>query len=175
MKNIPPPHSWLSPKVEVREVAGKGLGIFARAQIDIHEIVVRFGGTIISLEDIRSGRVNTHSYIAISEDTFVGVPKGQPEQGDEFINHSCDPNLWMIDEITLAARRPIHIDEEVTADYGMWEYDTLWRPPWKCACGSKDCRGQITGSDYVLADLETRYCGNIAPFLRKRLRATMLG
>jgi hypothetical protein len=170
-----PPHSWLSPKVDIRDIGGKGLGIFAHAQIDIGEIVVRFGGTIISLADIRSGKANTHSYIAISEDTFVGVLKGQPEQGDEFINHSCDPNLWMVDEITLAARRPIHIDEEVTADYGMWEYDPLWQPTWRCACGTKDCRGQITGCDYVSADLNSKYFGHIAPFLKKRLHAMMLG
>ncbi len=165
----------MSPKVEVRDVVGKGRGVFAHTDIAINEVVVHFGGTILSLEDIRSGAANIHSYIAISEDTFVGVAHGQPEQGDEFINHSCDPNLWMVDEITLVARRHIKANEEVTADYGMWEYDPHWQSPWRCVCGAAECRGQLTGSDYISADLNSRYSGHIAPFLKKRLRDKMLG
>ena len=112
-----PKHSWLSNSVEVRVSSGKGKGLFARAVISVGEPVVRFGGTIMSLDEIRHGGANAHSFVAISEDTFLGVRLGAPEQGDEFINHSCDPNLWMIDEVTLVARRQIAIDEEVTADY----------------------------------------------------------
>lgn len=40
-----------------------------------------------------------------------------------FINHSCDPNVWMLDEVTLAARRKVQQGDELTGDYAMWEAD----------------------------------------------------
>ena len=40
-----------------------------------------------------------------------------------YTNHSCDPNVWMQDEVTLAARRDIAIGEELTIDYAMIEGD----------------------------------------------------
>lgn len=62
--------------------------------------------------------------------------------GAEFINHSCDPNLYprrTHGHILLFSRRTIQPGEELT-----WEY----RYPEKdggisCRCGSPKCRGKI--------------------------------
>jgi hypothetical protein len=46
------------------------------------------------------------------------------DRGDDetyFINHSCDGNLRMKDAFTLIARIDINNDEEITADYALWE------------------------------------------------------
>ncbi|MEI6773545.1 MAG: SET domain-containing protein [bacterium] len=46
------------------------------------------------------------------------------DRGDDetyFINHSCDGNLRMKDAFTLIARTDINKDEEITADYALWE------------------------------------------------------
>ena len=46
------------------------------------------------------------------------------DRGDDdgyFVNHSCNGNLWMTDAFTLTARRDINKDEEITADYALWE------------------------------------------------------
>jgi SET domain-containing protein len=32
-------------------------------------------------------------------------------------NHSCDPNLWHADVVTITARRDIAAGEELTIDY----------------------------------------------------------
>ena len=43
------------------------------------------------------------------------------EQGDErFMNHSCDPNTWWVDDDTMIARRDIHPGEEVRIMFDGW-------------------------------------------------------
>ena len=49
-------------------------------------------------------------------------------------NHSCDPNTWMQDEVTITARRNIRTNEELTIDYALFVLDDDWRMP-----VSQDC------------------------------------
>lgn len=39
---------------------------------------------------------------------------------DYFVNHSCDPVVWMRDDVTVVARRAIASGEEITGDYAVW-------------------------------------------------------
>lgn len=38
-----------------------------------------------------------------------------------FTNHSCDPNVWMMNAVTLGTRRCIPTGEELTVDYALFE------------------------------------------------------
>ena len=38
-----------------------------------------------------------------------------------FVNHSCDPNIWMQDDVTVVTRRDIARGEEIGGDYAVWE------------------------------------------------------
>ena len=87
-----------------------------------------------------------------------------------FINHSCDPNVWMQDEVTLEARRDSAIGEELTIDYAMFEGSEDWVSPWACRCGSACCRGKFTGQDWRRKDLQERYRDHFSPFINKRIR-----
>src|SRR5262249_32692782 len=63
-----------------------------------------------------------------------------------FMNHSCDPNAWFVDDETMTARRDIKAGEEVTYDYATSETrDSFYL---ECRCGSPLCRGVALGSDY---------------------------
>jgi uncharacterized protein len=59
-----------------------------------------------------------------------------------FINHSCDPNLFMRvvhGHVLFFARRDIGLGEELTLDYELTPH-----PDSKaCRCGSRSCRGTI--------------------------------
>ncbi len=62
--------------------------------------------------------------------------------GAEFINHSCDPNLYaciMKEHILYMSRRVIEPGEELTVDY-RFDPDV---EEVKCGCGSPRCRGTI--------------------------------
>ncbi len=90
---------------------------------------------------------------------------------DFFLNHSCDPNLWLVDEVTFGARRDIRPGEEVTADYAYWQAEEDLIAAWTCHCGSPLCRGRVTGRDWRLPELQERYRGHFSPFINARIAA----
>lgn len=169
-RNIPK-EDWVSPKVEIKDSPLEGKGMFAKEPISEGEVVIKWGGTTIYTdEDIKLGRVRPHSSAEIDEGLYLAGDPNQPSELTDFTNHSCDPNLWMIDAITLAARRPIKTGEEITADYAMWEGDPDWRiRAITCNCGAELCRHQITGNDWKLPELQERYKGHFSPFINRRI------
>jgi hypothetical protein len=58
-------------------------------------------------------------------------------------NHSCDPNLWHADAVTIVARRDIAPGEELTVDYATHTGVQEWTMV--CTCGQPGCRGRPTG------------------------------
>lgn len=83
------------------------------------------------------------------------------EDGDEkYMNHSCDPNTWWLDDETMIARRDIQPGEELTYDYATTDVDIPFEM--SCQCGSENCRGMIRHTDYLLPEWQTQY-GNYLP------------
>ena len=65
------------------------------------------------------------------------------EPGDDptyFMNHSCDPNVWMEGSMTLVARRAFVTGEGLTLDYSLTEAVEDFVMEWGCVCGSANCR-----------------------------------
>jgi hypothetical protein len=95
------------------------------------------------------------------------------EQGnsvDDHTNHSCDPNVWMANEITVVARRDIRAGEEVTADLAMWwDPDDDSVPAWECRCGSAQCRKIFTSRDWRRPELHERYGDHFLPHINARI------
>jgi SET domain-containing protein len=60
-----------------------------------------------------------------------------------YINHSCDPNVEEKDR-TGYALKDIKKDEEITIDYDKIAY---LEKPFKCHCGSRNCRGFVRGRE----------------------------
>ena len=97
-------------------IHGKGLVATQRFRVD--EVVILFGGTLFSKENIVAGKADSRTLMQVDEDLWLGEPIGRPLGAGNFINHFCDPNLWITDEVTnLTARREINPGEEVTMDY----------------------------------------------------------
>lgn len=112
------------------------------------------------------------------QSAFMAVPEGKTYEdklllgvvdAEDRLNHSCDPNLWMEDEVTLSARRDIGPGEELTGDYALWEFDPDHICPFECRCGSAHCRGKITGRDWELPELQSRYAGHWHPSIQARI------
>jgi uncharacterized protein len=161
--------SWIDPRVEIRPSPISGLGMFAREPIRAGEVVIIWGGVVLTKDDIRAGNFRSGTLSAIADDLWLGGPPDDEDYEADYTNHSCDPNLWMGDEATLTAKRGIEVGEEITADYMMWEADEGYRAPWRCHCDSRLCRGDITGRDWRLPELRERYRGHFSPFLNKRI------
>jgi hypothetical protein len=84
----------------------------------------------------------------------------------QYMNHSCDPNLWWMNDDTLVAMRDIQSGEEVTYDYATSEVHVWWRPKWKCNCGAARCRTLISGRDCLDPAFRERYRDHLPSWVR---------
>lgn len=155
---------WLTPRVEVRPSPIQGLGLFAAAPIAKDDVVIRLGGQLI--DDRALERLAPpYSSVAIDEDLHLLIDPAHPVR---YGNHACDPNLWHLDAVTIAARRDIGTDEELTIDYATHTATDWWRMD--CACGGDLCRGSVTGGDWRIERLQQAYGEHWTPLLLRRIR-----
>ncbi len=161
--------TWLEPRLELRTSLIHGKGLIAVRSIKRGDMVIIFGGTLFTKEDIAAGKADNRMLMQVDEESWLGNQAEEPIGEDYFINHSCDPNLWMQDEVTLTARRSITAGEEATMDYAMHFADSAWTMKQSCSCGSSLCRGRIRGTDWMLDDLQRRYLGHFSPLLNQRI------
>ncbi|HUS16733.1 MAG TPA: SET domain-containing protein-lysine N-methyltransferase [Chloroflexia bacterium] len=161
------PVSWFDPRTEQCPSPIHGDGQFATAPIRAGEVVLIWGGAVYTAADF-FGRMDLGpvSYSLIEEDLVMAAP---PQGRDYYINHSCDPNVWMADNVTVVARRDIAAGEECTGDYAIWEGEAEYRLE-PCTCGSSLCRTTITGNDWLRPELQVRYAGHFLPYLNERIR-----
>jgi uncharacterized protein len=164
-----PAQCWLHPSISIRRSLLGGCGWFARSALHDREAVATFGGRVVSdaelavLFDESATYVDT---ITIAEGRNLVLPPGTSLH---YGNHSCDPNTWWSDAVTLVARRPIRADEEITTDYAMATADPAWRMD--CSCASPLCRGVITGGDWQRPELQRRYGRHWVPELLRRIES----
>ncbi len=161
--------SWLDPRLALRQSSIHGKGLVATQSFRVDEVVIVFGGTLFSKEDIAAGKANNRTLTQIDEELWLGDPANHPLGEDYFLNHSCEPNLWIADDVTLTARRNIDPGDEVTMDYVTHFADPAWTMKNTCNCGAPLCRRVITGRDWTLKGLQERYRGHFTPLLNKRI------
>lgn len=161
------PTTWYDSDIEIRPSPIQGNGMFATRPISEGEVVVIIGGTVMSEKEFLAfiKTVPRFNAIQIAEDAhLVDLPTSPGG-----MNHSCDANLWMRDEVTVVARRDIAIGEELTQDYALYTTNPNWVLS-PCHCGSPLCRHVVTGNDWRRYDVQERYRGHFSPFLNERNR-----
>ena len=84
---------------------------------------------------------------------------------DNYINHSCDPNLRYDVFDNVVAARDIVKGEEVFIDYGCFIVN--FDEPYECSCGAAQCRGRIRRQDWK--KLAITYGMNMPRFLHERI------
>ena len=161
-----PRTSWLSPKLEVRPSSIDGLGLFARVSVKVGEPVAVMGGRVLTDEQFAHYVAGAVRWSAAAIDDGLNVLQSEDDPLSRG-NHSCDPNLWMADELTVVARRSLTASDEATVDYALMTVDESWTMA--CHCRMPACRGEITGSDWQDRRLQSRYRGHFAPFIQRRI------
>lgn len=160
--------------MEVRSSGIDGNGLFTNRPIAEGQMVSVLGGTVISDAEVRRmiGRRTEEPSLPYVDSITLGDDRNlllSPGAANRYGNHSCDPNTWWTDEVTLVARRPIAAGDEVTNDYGTSTSHADWSM--NCRCGSSNCRGMITGTDWRRAELRERYRDHWVPVLRRLIEA----
>lgn len=164
---MPPKEDWLTSKVEIKEIEPKGKGLFAIGKINKGEQVIIWGGNYVGKDIADKAREEGKLVMQFDDNLFSIEVRG--ESDTYFLNHSCNPNVWMENAYTLEAMKDIEEGEELTADYAMWEMDENKISKWECHCGSNNCRKVITGKDWMLKELQEKYFGHFLPLIQKRI------
>jgi len=164
--------TWVDPRQEFRASPTHGIGAFARAPIRQGEVVEIVGGTVMTDAEFRTFCHTTPHFNAIQIDEdrhLVESPDITQQRTGGSLNHSCDSNLWMADEVTLVARRDIAAGEELTVDYALFTVQPDWVLDQACRCGTAVCRHTITGNDWKLSAIQQRYYPHFSPFINARI------
>lgn len=116
--------------------------LVAKENIDKHTIIFLYEGTATTQR--------TRTSIQVAEDKHI-----EPGDFGAFANHSCNPNTQIVAnydednnvaEVLMLSIQPIAKGEEITFDYATTETEVTADLQNKtCLCGSKNCRGKITG------------------------------
>jgi SET domain-containing protein len=177
----------LHTNVELKESGIGGLGLFATGLIRQGEIVwedTEFSTTTRELKtsaqvmemdpSIRTSWI--HFSTQVEEDLFEGTSDSKEAMKDAafFWNHSCDPNTWFNNDTQMEAIRDIQPGEELTFDYATFQ-TFVWPEEIrrhaspqtiKCLCGTKACRGKVSGDDWKLPELRRKYAGHFIPYIQ---------
>lgn len=163
---MPPSESWVNPKVGIQESSLSGKGMFALEPLTSGELILMFGGEFITGAQAKEEAAKGKLVMQWDDDLWSAEDRG--DDPTYFLNHSCDPNTWMKDAWTVVAKRDIAANEEITADYVVWEADENYVASWECVCGSPSCRKRITGKDWRLPEVQERYKDHLVPFIERR-------
>ncbi len=162
--------TWVSHKLVHGESKIHYDGVLVAAPIKAGEKLMEFGGQLVSrelAEDQEKYRVR--SVWIVADDVFLALPESDTAPSlDENLNHSCDANAWLADEVTLVARRDIAAGDEITMDQGTWNFDVAEYTvdAEDCTCGSPDCRVRLTENDWQLPSVQERYRGHFHPLVQ---------
>jgi hypothetical protein len=161
--------SYLNPKCESRTRGEKGeCGVFAREPIRKGEVVCLWGGRVTEGNKLDPTMSHfTQRVLQIDEDLYLVTP--EPLEPSDCFNHSCDPNIGFTGQIGLIAMRDTNAGDELRFDYAMCDgtaYDEF-----VCNCGSKNCRGHVSGNDWMNPELWEKYEGYFSPYLARRIES----
>jgi hypothetical protein len=170
------PRSWVHPNLVGGMSRIHGEGVFATTPIARGERLMEFGGEKITTAQMEGGSYRECSVWLVAGGTYLALPASDPDPSlDENLNHSCDANAWLTDEVTLVARRDIAAGDEITLDHGTWNFDDgeyTWDAA-PCGCGAQNCRKTLTENDWRLPDVRERYAGHFHPVLQNMIDRRM--
>jgi len=168
-RSIPPvpPVSWLDPRLAVAPSSIHGMGLFARIAIPAGDVVMVLGGDVLSDAEVRDTLARGERYDGIALDDDANLRLQPPDWPGIHGNHSCEPNLWLVPPVAIAARVDIRPGEELCSDYATYTLASEWRM--SCRCGSSMCRETITGEDWRRPELQRRYAAHFAAPITRRI------
>ena len=159
--------NWTHSALIVRKTADRGLGVFSTADISKGELVIMYGGRVLTGAQLQLLPTSEDMVVQVEEDLFfVAIDWNELGIGER-INHSCDPNVGFSGQMSVVAMRDISAGEEITMDYALCDGRESFYL--RCACGEALCRKTIRGSDWQRGDLQAKYYEYFQPFLQRRI------
>ena len=145
-----------------------GKGIFAGIGFKKGQTLFRLEGEIV-VDSYGPNYWVGARWIGMGDETWLSPLRNSHGY---YINHSCDPNVILMDKIIVVALRAIRKGEEITLDYSLTEADLNWRM--RCKCSSRNCRKEIRSIQFLPEELYREYESYVPEFLRKARLSTQL-
>jgi len=132
----------LAPGLAIKKSPINGKGCFATVHFRRGKKIAEYTGERIPDLEARRRSRNRRILRICDIDGRWSLDGGRGGNGTHYINHSCEPNVYMKtihDHILFFALRDIRPGEEITIDYE----NTLHPDSKRCLCGAMTCRGKI--------------------------------
>lgn len=140
-----------------------GYGVFTTQPIAKGTHVLTMSGKRMPAAQVKDGMraMQVDHDVYLVEDIAPGHDGSEPQYLDNYLNHSCQPNVGFVKgDLALVALRDIAAGEELLWDYSTSMNERGWSLP--CYCGCERCRGRIAS-----------YC-DLSESWRKELRPIAL-
>jgi SET domain-containing protein len=139
--SINPDYTWY--RLVLFESKIQGRGVKTAEYIRRGRPVIEHTGRLMNRKQYREFNKSKHKHCYVWQlNAYWCMDGAVGGSGAQFINHSCDPNLYVRfngKRIYYYSRRAIKKGEELTIDYRFEASQTMV----PCHCGSKKCRGTI--------------------------------
>jgi uncharacterized protein len=158
--------SIVHPSVDLRRLAGgDGYGLFASSAIAAGSTIILWTcHNVVTFDQLLQERREVQENAIQLTDEYFSI--GEREKAD-FLNHSCEPNCGVVGQMLITAMRDIMEDEELCIDYAMMDSKPICE--FRCCCGSKNCRGNITCNDWKRLDLRLKYRGYFSSYIQSKI------
>lgn len=130
-----------------------GKSLVASEDVNAGVAVARFEGPLVLWADVPEQEIR-HVLLIDDENWLI------PHTDARFVNHACEPNCTVDDELNIVTLQPVAKGQEFTICYNRARRSEFianpqaffWDPRWsfECKCGSPRCQGFIDG--YWLVD-----------------------
>lgn len=117
-------------------------GVFAAQNIPAKRLVIEYTGELIGRKKKKEREAKRRRVYLWTIDSYWSLDGAIGGSGAEYINHCCDPNLFVRfrgRRVFYYSLRRICNGEELLIDYNF-DADQDRIP---CRCGAKNCRGTI--------------------------------
>ncbi|MFH1326911.1 MAG: SET domain-containing protein-lysine N-methyltransferase [archaeon] len=145
-----------------------GKGLFAKRLIRKGEKILKFSGKIVSGKeaeklDLENYGLSMGNPLQIGKDKYIYL-----EEPGRIINHSCNPNAGIVNDVYLVAIKNIKKGEEIRYDYSPAMDEDDWTM--QCKCGEKNCRGVVKDFKYLPEKVQKKYLnlGVVQRFIAKK-------
>jgi len=143
------------PKIEVRESAIHGRGVYAARPIAQGERIIEYTGRLISwkeADNLPPSDPNdpNHTFLFSLSDGKRVIDARSSRNAARWINHSCDPNCETEESedgrVFIEALRDIAPGDELHYDYCLVIDEKITKKlkrEYRCLCGAPQCRGTM--------------------------------
>ncbi len=117
-----------------------GLGVFASETLEPMTKIAQFAGPVSTLDQVPKEQLNY--ILRATKDLYL-----TPETSARYVNHSCDPNCFIDDDLYIVTRTVVPQGAELTISYNRiseteaQDWGNFWHPAWSfhCQCGATRC------------------------------------